>query len=125
MKNHKFRLWNKKANDFVRGSLNEIAHFDLIRLSNYINGNRFYNLDEFEIQQFTGLFDKNNVPIYEGDIVTCRMQDAQTAIQKKFYAGIIHWNHSYWAVGEYKLFIMDDKDFRVIGNVFQNPELIA
>ncbi len=112
MKNHKFRAWDKDLNQF------EYFDFDSFMPCYSIES-------EFEIQQFTGLFDKNGVPIYEGDIVTCRMQYAQTAIQKKLYAGIVHWNHSYWAVGEYKLFIMDDKDFRVIGNVFQNPELIA
>ena len=120
----KFRIWNKNAKDFVRDGGNRIVYFDLINFSYYCSVNRLENLNDFIVQQFTGLFDKNNVPIYEGDIVTCRIQDAQTGISKKGYGGIIHWNHSYFAVGEYKLFIMDDKTLKVIGNVFENEELL-
>jgi uncharacterized phage protein (TIGR01671 family) len=101
------------------------------------NGVEWLNVDEVTLydlekglegmvfQQFTGLLDKNNKEIYEGDIVTCKIQDAQTAIEKKLYSGIVHWNHSYWAVGQYKLFIMDDESFRVIGNIFENENLLA
>lgn len=122
----KFRVWDTENQEFfypdeLRIQYNQIGW----TADHYLDIDSYGTKpEEYVLQQFTGLFDKNGKEIYEGDIIICRVEDSQTGVLKKGYAGIIHWNHSYFAVGEYKLFIMDDKALKVIGNVFENEELL-
>jgi uncharacterized phage protein (TIGR01671 family) len=78
------------------------------------------------LMQFTGLLDKNGKKIYEGDIV-------RFWANPKDYAG--YKGHNYIAAVEWDQaflqFIFSDghglKDFEfleVIGNIFENPELL-
>lgn len=79
--------------------------------------------------QFTGLKDKNNVEIYEGDIVEFR--NADTAIVEfdskhaQFVGKIIKTMKekypTYNAFFGYDVF----EDHKVIGNVFEHPELLG
>ena len=130
----KFRVWDKKYKRFWR----EIEPFHFIlnnsdKHTTYESIDDFneivINLERFEIQQFTGLKDKNGREVYEGDII-------QNSIDHPILFEIIY--HKQHAAFKQRLI---NKDFPriqpsslefmnimrvfVVGNVFENPELLV
>jgi uncharacterized phage protein (TIGR01671 family) len=77
----------------------------------------------FVIQQFIGLKDKNNKDIYEGDILS----DTNTIIECKYIAPQFMFLYKINTIdGLVDTFIRDIsaiKNFQIIGNIFENPEL--
>jgi hypothetical protein len=75
-----------------------------------------FTKDRFAIMQYTGLKDKNDKEIYEGDIVA-REKGSPWAVGHEpygFYADVE-------ALGRY---LERGDPYEVIGNCFENPELL-
>lgn len=74
--------------------------------------------------QYTGLTDKNSVKIFEGDIIQ-NVTEGKTAVVQWFseYSAFMLWckseNQVYW------LYDNDFLNIEVIGNIYNNPELLG
>lgn len=69
------------------------------------------------VMQYTGLKDKNGKEIYEGDWI-------KDNIEGKIYK-IFWYSHGMWSISALCHNIeRESTDFEIIGNIYENPELI-
>jgi len=123
MREIKFRIWNVDTNCW----LTKIALLQDISCGRY---NLFVNknLNNIIIQQYTGLKDRNGQEIYEGDLINFSWQ----AGYKEFYDDKnqeVFYNDesASFVFGKDKSCMLDRvvyNTLEVVGNVFENPELL-
>lgn len=125
MREIKFKAWDKDRKKWTNYSIAD----DLPRFYDKHTG--FWKTDKegkrFILCQYTGLKDKNNREIYEGDVIK--------AISFARWIGVVEYSD------ENQAFIFDDLDkkyrgestvfmnqfddgFEIIGNIYENPELL-
>jgi YopX protein len=101
-----FRIWDVLTQKFYYIHLTELIGI----------GERTMSIPKGSIiQQFTGLYDKNDKPIYEGDIV-------KTSLSHMFRSNI--YVVSYYQNRFTPDDICDKEDIEVIGNIFENNDLV-
>ena len=115
MREIKFRAWNKEKK-FMH--IPNIDTFISLSGSQVQSANcSINNRKDIILMQFTGLKDKNGKEIYEGDIV----QDEDLLCKVEFRNGC-------FVPIDYKtnrcFDDWDDCDFEIIGNIYENPELL-
>lgn len=73
-----------------------------------------------EIEQYTGLKDKNGVEIYEGDVLlfTCYGHPYKDKVEYR------KWGYYPIANVDERIALSADGDVEVIGNIHENPELL-
>lgn len=114
MREIKFRAWDKVYKHFHEG--------DLVR--DYVIG-EFIDNPEYEVTQYTGLKDKNGKEIYEGDIVN-RYANAFGEIGTFITGEIKMYECAWWIDRECETAPLWGEmiELEVIGNIYENPNLI-
>ena len=120
----KFRVYNKTTKlmypvKFISYPLRTVRCINKHGL--YLSEETFYlTREEIVLMQSTGLFDKNGVEIFDGDIMFYEQDCYQYTLVKYdkdklafvLYDGCERLYHELWEPGE------------VIGNIYENPELL-
>lgn len=120
----KFRVWDKFQNKF----LDYPCYFNSKDSNEFTAFDRYFKCDEEGciVQQYTGLKDKNDREIYEGDIIICHPDSQEKCIVDWSPDGI------WWATDliqppereHYGQELYMYPKCQVIGNILENPDLL-
>lgn len=125
MREIKLRAWHKTANEM----LNEEYPGAALKWK--------HEGQPLEIMQFTGLYDKNKNPIYEGDILS--VKSFPRSPSGGFYCDdfghqpdsgrVVTFNKGEWMANTDSLWsilnLRINHDYEVIGNIYENPDLLT
>ena len=131
MREIKFRAWDKGLKRMIYLSEPTIENDDfsgiVFKLRDYfVSAFSSDRIEDLQLMQYTGLKDKNGREIYEGDI--CKV--GETADGKDILA-LIYWDEK-TACFRYRFNMVvmltrediNPKNWEVIGNIYENPELL-
>jgi uncharacterized phage protein (TIGR01671 family) len=122
MRETKFRAWDKHERKLI-------SHFTI-----YSDGeglgiydphgceDQWYDINNFILMQFTGLKDKNGKDIYEGDI--CNHLIYKTGPYKVIYTPDNTGYDLTNGIASMHLGRMCELNLEIIGNIYENPELL-
>ena len=135
MREIKFRVWDKPRKKFAKqittfkfnrdGNINLVVYLDKANKTQKITEQEKIYTNEFEVVISTGLKDKNGKEIYEGDVIKFHTGDICEVV---FIGGSFEMISRVGGnKGEYFVFPRNkdiDELSEVIGNIFENPELL-
>ena len=118
----KFRAWLNIEKKFGGQEMCEVKGWDEEGLVMLYDAGDF-NWDEVDVMQSTGLKDKNGVEIYEGDILY--FEPYETHFNDRVVEYIDGAYHGRLIINGYsKLLAECVYETKVIGNIYENPELL-
>ena len=132
MREIRFRVWDKKEKTMNYSAEGRIVDGRLIAFDLMIEWRRNIYSSEWELMQFTGLLDKNGKEIFEGDILKCERDYWETPRNL-----VVEWNEDCWALlktddpvdsevlNHNSSFNVPEYYREVIGNIYENPELVG
>ena len=139
MRDIKFRAWDTENKEMLK--VQELDFEDTfyggrlsIRVDMY---NDYFDIEDMILMQYTGLKDKNGKEIYEGDIAKITEKKnilKHKVIPMKPIIAEISWSEEYLAyilittsvkdAFENLADYLEEYDIEVIGNIYDNPELL-
>jgi len=131
MREIKFRVWDKDNKRMIESYEPEEQGKREYYPFCFCIGFSHWNKNQLELMQYTGLKDKNGKEIYEGDIAI--LGDGGKVYRKgevKFGEGLqgepADWEGPFWGwvIGDTEPLIDAFWQLEIIGNIYQNPELL-
>ena len=124
MREIKFRAWHKEEKIMGEVLGIDILHKEIFFSNEDVDRYEHTDFKDIELMQYTGLKDKNNKEVYEGDIVKLRANHGIGVI--KYYdewgAFVVEYIKprplAVLGMNYYK------EDIEILGNIYKNPELI-
>lgn len=118
MREIKFRAWDKENKKMMKVSSLSLENKEIAVREN--GTYHFFRMKNLELMQYTGIKDKNGKEIYEGDIYHVGDKKIKYLVvwfdsgfegkqlRSTSYAGLKSWV----------------KDIEILGNIYENPELL-
>ena len=125
----RYRAWDKEFKEMVQ--VDALVFEEQLIKATYKNGNVVKeDLKNYVLMQSTGLTDKNGIEIFEGDILSIETDEENVKVKLE-----VSWD------SKHALFVFDSKKynakealgelfednpypFKIIGNVWEDPELV-
>jgi len=131
----KFRAWDKKYECYVKvESIDFDFHGNIdsvwVDCEEHHHDHSVLNADEVILEQYTGLKDKNDKEIYEGDIIKQLMYVLEG--KEHTTTWVVRWDKEECCFKLHYLsgslfgdsMMADDEEYKVIGNIHEDPELL-
>lgn len=123
MREIKFRAWDRLTKKFnkIKDLITIDGSVQAVRFAHFADGKDFQGIDYVNLQQYTGLKDCKGVEIYEGDIIRLIGIDisGSRTTEVIFTSGSFREKYMGYALEIYKT-----HEIEVIGNIYENPELL-
>lgn len=125
----KYRMWNKITSklhrvDGLYFDNKEVQYIDEVGIL------RFIKFENSILMQSTGLHDKNGKEIFEGDVIAIEVDDTGTPINARVFQNskigvlMFHVFEDNEDVPMVELLEDNSVAFEIIGNIYENPELL-
>jgi uncharacterized phage protein (TIGR01671 family) len=125
----KFRVWGKRNKSFFINEETKNVYFDIWQWTIYMSTCLIYQIEDCIFQQYTGLTDSNDDPIYEGDILKNHYDVGNNIIGQVLYESdhggyIFQWKRK--GRGQDYKNLNCDVAFEsvIVGNIFEHSELL-
>ena len=125
----KFRAWHPLLCDMFENVV--IADGKALRRGYFATDLNTDFSDKLIVMQYTGFKDKNGKEIYEGDIAKLWFDEGEEVFWHsflvKFFEGCFICEFLQGDTEEYPIYEYwnDSQDLEVIGNIYENPELLT